>query len=428
MEKIQLQYDFLDTFREAANSRKELKEQVLASESLIQDNRVFALSKMLTGDEQAFEVQTAEKRRQALFARQMQALLGDEVGGMINDNAPIGQFATNMLERLDMNIRRQALRTYATRDIPIQYGGGALESVKGFKEAYSLPKGGFIGGDTNQVRIVNVEFQPQAVPVKPLTYGLRLGFVDSLKNENLGYDAITKNGEAIQRAWYLDLDRIAYVGTRGENGSTTDVAGAPRGLLNFEGVTATNLETTDKYNLTVKKLELLDINKVIEIIIGELNEVAQSVDFEPFLIPNKILFYKELFAFLTSTAKNPTGVQTPFRTNKAILQEALDMWCEAQDFDRIQMVMLPYLSHNISETKDASMVASGANETGRIVFYRQDSYNFYLPLPMDLTGGAVVFDINTNAFRRNYISFAGYILNFYNESVRYLDNGTTTGE
>ena len=179
---------------------------------------------------------------------------------------------------------------------------------------------------------------------------------------------------------------------------------------------------------TVKKLELMAINAVIQIIIGRLTTQAKEVDFEPQFIVNKILFYKELFGFLSSTAQNTGGTATPFRTNKAILQEALDGWCDTQGFDKIEMVMLPYLSNDISGTKDASMVNSGTNTTGRIVMYRQDPYVGYIPLPMDLTGGAVVFDINTNAFRKNYLSFVGYLLQFYPECIRYIDNGTATGE
>ncbi len=413
-------YDFLDNLREAHKSGKTLKEIILRAESMVEDPRtenIFGVSVLDT-----------EKKRQAMFADQARRLLGDEATSLFADNAPIGAFATNQLERLDMNVRKQALRTYAFRDIPIVYGGGALESVKGFKEMYQLPKGGFIGGDTNEVRLVAVDFKPQFVPVKALTYGLRLGLIDSVKNDMIGFDAISKNGEAIQKAWALDIDRIAYVGTRGENGSTTDVSGAYRGLLNFESATTTDLETTALYGLsTIKKLELLDINKVIEIVIGELNLVAQSIDWDPTLMINKILFYKELFAWLGSTAQNATGVATPFRTNKAILQESIDMWCETLGFDKIQMEMLPYLSHDISGTKDASMVSSGTNETGRIAMYRQDPYTNYLPLPMDLTGGAVVFDINNNAFRKNYLSFVGYLMAFYAETIRYIDNGTSTG-
>ena len=421
------EYNFLDSLRQANVNNKTLKQVILETEDMITDLRSKGLAVKLFGDELAFDVLEAEKNRQALFADQMKQLLGTSEPTMFMDNAPIGAFATNQLERLDMNVRRQALRTYATRDIPFQYGGGALESVKGFKEAYQLPKGGFIGGDTNQVRLVNVSFRPQFVPVKALTYGLRLGLVDSMKNELIGFDAITKNGEAIQKAWYLDIDRIAYVGMRGEDGSTSDVSGDYRGLLNLEGATVFNLETSTAYGtLTVKKFELLDINTAIKIFIGELNIMSASVDFEPQFAPNKILFYKEYFAWLNQTAKIG-ATATPFRTNKSILQEALDSWCDTQDFDKIEMVMLPYLSNDISSTKDASMVASGTNTTGRIVMYRQDPYVGYLPLPMDLTGGAIVFDINTNAFRKNYISFVGYLLQFYTETIRYIDNGTTTG-
>ncbi len=428
--KIDTKYNFIDALSTASTAKRTLKEVILATESSIADPRAKNIAKMLFNDENALDVYASETKKQALFAQQMKTLFGDSEEGLFLDNAPIGAFATNALERLDMNVRRQALRTYATRDLPFQYGGGALESVKGFKEAYQLPKGGFIGGDTNQVRLVNVDFHPQFVPVKPLTYGLRLGLIDSMKNEMVGFDAISKMGEAIQKAWYLDLDRIAYVGARGENGSTSDSGITYLGLLNYAGITPLNLETQTTYTQggAVKRLELMHINAVIEIILGELNKQALEVDFERDFMSNKILFYKELFAFLNSTAQNASGDATPFRTNKAILQEALDGWCDTQGFDRIEMVMLPYLSNDISGTKDASMVASGTNTTGRIVMYRQDPYVGYIPLPMDLTGGAVVFDINTNAFRKNYLSFVGYLLQFYPECIRYIDNGTATGE
>lgn len=416
-------YNFIDMLGQAMQSNKTLKEMILMSESMIEDPRV----ETKFGDE--FTVLESERRSQELFARKMQKELGDNLNFDFGDNAPIGQFATNALERLDMNVRKQALRTYATRDIPFVYGGGALESIKGFKEMYSLPKGGFIGGDTNEVRLVKVEFQPQFVPVKPLTYGLRLGLIDSLKNQVVGFDAITKQGDAIQRAFALDVDRIAYVGERSEDGTTADTNVKYGGLLNLSGVTTIDIETETGLTMpTIKKLEKLDINSVISIFTQVLNKIAMSIDFEPTLMANKILFYKELFAWLNSTAQNASGTGTPFRTNRMILQEALDTWCESQQFDKINLVMLPYLSHDISGTKDASMVNSGTNETGRIVFYRQDPYSLYLPLPMDLTGGAIVFDINTNAYRKNYLSFLGYIMNFYVENIIYLDNGTTTGE
>ena len=428
--KIETKYDFIDALGTSLKSHRTLKEVILATENSIEDGRSKKLSKLLFNDENALDVYTSEARRQAIFAGQMKQLVGDSEPNLFVDNAPIGAFATNQLERLDMNVRRQALRTYATRDLPFVYGGGALESVKGFKEAYQLPKGGFIGGDTNQVRLVNVDFHPQFVPVKPLTYGLRLGLIDSMKNDMIGFDAISKMGEAIQKAWYLDLDRIAYVGTRGENGSTSDVSGAYRGLLNQQSVTPFDLETQSTYTMagTVKKLELMAINAVIQIVIGRLTTQAKEVDFEPQFIVNKILFYKELFGFLSQTAQNVGGTATPFRTNKAILQEALDSWCESQGFDKIELVMLPYLSTDASDTKDESLEEDGTNNTGRIVMYRQDAYVGYIPLPMDLTGGAVVYDINTNAFRRNYLSFVGYLLQFYPECISYIDNGSSTGE
>ena len=416
-------YNFIDMLSQARVAGRTLKEQILMSEAMIEDPRV---SKVF-GDE--FTVVEAERRAQELFARKMSKMFGDELDMDFGDNAPIGSFATNALERLDMQVRKQALRTYATRDIPFMYGGGALESIKGFKEIYQLPKGGFIGGDSNEVRLVKVDFKAQHVPVKPLTYGLRLGYVDSLKNAVVGFDAISKYGEVIQKAWALDLDRIAYVGERGEDGTTADTNVSYAGLLNLSGASTIDLETTSDYTVgTIKKLENKNINSVISIFTNILNDIAMKVDFDPELMPNKMLFYKELFAWLNSTATASDGSGTPFRTNRQILQEALDTWCETQGFDKINLQMLPYLSNDISETKDASMVNSGTNSAGRIVIYRQDAYNMYLPLPMDLTGGAIVFDINTNAYRRNYLSFVGYLMNFYTDNIVYVDNGSTTGE
>jgi len=408
-------YNFLDSLRQSNASGRTLRETILMHEKSVEDPRV----------PKEMRVMETEKRRQVQFADEMKRLIGDSKPDLFLDNAPIGGFATNMLERLDMNVRHQPLRTYATRDVPIVYGGGALESIKGFKETYSLPKGGFIGGDTNQVRLVNVQFKSQYVPAKPLTYGLRIGYIDNLKNDMLGYDAISKNAEAIGRAHALDIDRVAYVGTRGENGTTTDVAGDFRGLLNLEDATTTDLETSTTYTQDEKDLRYMDINTAIDIFTAELNEMVALTDWDERLAPNKMIFFKEYFAWLNKTATNASNTGTPFRTNKAILQEALDGWSDAQDFPRIELVMLPYLSDDISATKDASMVSSGTNSNGRIVIYRQDPYVGYMPLPMDLTGGAIVYDVNTNAYRRNYISFVGYLMQFYNSTIRYIDNGVT---
>ena len=415
-------YNFIDMLRQSNLAGRTLKEQILMQEAMIEDPRV---SKAF-GDE--FTVLEAEKRAQELFARKMQAVVGDQLSIDFGDGAPIGAFATNALERLDMQVRKQALRTYATRDIPFLYGGGALESIKGFKEMYQLPKGGFIGGDTNEVRLVKVDFKSQYVPVKPLTYGLRLAYVDSLKNGLVGFDAISAMGDAIQKAWALDIDRIAYVGERGEDGTTSE-SNIYGGLLNLSGVTAVNLETDNTLGLpTARKIEKMDINNVIQLFTKLLNKIAMAVDFEPTLVPNKIIFYKELFAWLNGTAQNASGSATPFRTNRVVLQEALDTWCETQGFDKIRLEMLPYLSSDISATKDASMVKAGTNSTGLIVIYRQDPYSLYLPLPMDLTGGAIVYDININAYRRNYLSFVGNVMNFYTDNILYVSNGSATGE
>ena len=418
-------YNFIDELGRARLSGRTLKEQILIAESMIEDPRV---SKVF-GDE--YMVMESERRSQELLAKKMAKVFGDEMPVDFGDNAPIGAFATNALERLDMNVRKQALRTYATRDVPFQYGGGALESIKGFKEAYQLPKGGFIGGDTNEVRLVKVDFKPQFVPVKPLTYGLRLGYIDSIKNSVVGFDAISKYGEAIQKAWALDIDRIAYVGERGEDGTTSESALTYGGLLNLTGVTEVDLDTDyATYGLasTLTKIESLGIQKVIGLFTKLLNNLAAAVDWEPTLVPNKVLFYKELFAWLNTTADNAGGTATPFRTNRMILQEAVDSWCLSQGFDIIKFEMLPYLSNDISTTKDASMVKSGTNSTGLMVIYRQDPYSLYLPLPMDLTGGAIVFDINTNAYRKNYLSFVGYLMNFYTDNMVYVSNGTAVGE
>jgi hypothetical protein len=241
-------YNFIDELSIARTSNRTLKEQILIAETMIEDPRV---SKVF-GDE--FTVMESERRSQELLAKKMQKIFGDEMPVDFGDNAPIGAYATNALERLDMNVRKQALRTYATRDIPFQYGGGALESIKGFKEMYQLPKGGFIGGDTNEVRIVKVDFKPQFVPVKPLTYGLRLGYIDSMKNAVVGFDAITKYGEAIQKAWALDIDRIGYVGSRGEDGTTSESALAYGGLLNLTDVDEVDLEVDyASYGITTER-------------------------------------------------------------------------------------------------------------------------------------------------------------------------------
>ena len=404
--KFNSNYNFNDSLREAQTKRVSLRELIATKEQ--------ALEKMLQidliGDSYANLTEARKTENSKEFRDGVEA-----------------QFAYNGYTALDLNIRRPLFNSYAMKFVPHIYGGGAIETDKGFAFNYTTQKGRLASGNNNKVNLVKSNAETLEAPVLPITLGLFVGQVDLMKADQIGYDVIGVEGEAVRYSYQIELDKFAFVGHRGINGTDTDASGMPRGLINDATATVTDLETTTAYTLTAKKFEKMTTDKLVEVVLGEYVKFAENVVFQTDKLPNKWVIYPSLFASLAKPAYL-TSSGTVFRSALEYLKAQLNEVAQGFGGPAVEIEMLPYVGPASANTSfDATLIEDGTNNTGRTFLYRQDPYVFRSRLALDLTPGALVYDSANNGMRRNYIAFIGTPIKFY-DIIRYIDNGTTTGE
>jgi hypothetical protein len=405
MEKYESNYTFNDALNGAQKERVSLREFILSQERMIEDPRT-------KGFLDAQTVALSEARK-ATF----------------KDGAE-SQFAYNGFTVLDLNIRKPMFNTYAMRHVPHIYGGGAVETDKGFFFNYATQKGRLASGNNNKVNLVKSNVETLEAPILPITLGLFVGQVDMMKAQTIGYDVIGVEGEAVRFSYQIELDKFAFVGHRGIDGTVIDASGMARGLINLASTEATaiDLETTTIYTLTHKKFENMTTTELVAVFVGEYSAYAKAVVYQQDKLPNKWLIYPELFAQLTKPAYI-TSSGTVFKSHLEYLKAQIAEVAQIYGGPEVMFEVLPYISAAANFAGfDPVLNEPGTNDTGRIVLYRQDPYVLRSRLALDLTPGALIYDPANNGMRRNYIAFIGTPLVFYQTAVRYTDNGTTTGE
>lgn len=404
--KFQSSYNFADALNQSSAQRKTLRQYIIESEALIEDPRV----------KKGFLLDSTAKLHEMRLDKETALMDGAEL-----------QFAVNGFTALDLNIRRPMFKVYAPKHVPFLYGGGAIETDKGFFMNYSTQQGRLASGNNNKVNIVKANNETLQAPILPITLGMFVGQVDLMKADQIGYDVISAEAEAVRYSYQVELEKFAFIGHRGVDGGTTDASGMARGLLNFSTDVAVvqDLETTTDYTLTAKKFENMTVEALTEVLVGEYSKFAEQVGFDEAFMANKFLVYPKLMSALTKPAKL-TSSGTVFRSNLEYIIAQIDVIRKAYNAPEVAFEVLPYLEPYSASTFafDPLLNEDGTNNTGRVILYRQDPYVFRLRLALDLTPGAIVYDPINNGMRRNYIAFIGTPLAFY-KTFRYIDNGST---
>lgn len=406
--KYDSNYTFNDAMKSAEAKKVSLVEFITASEKMIEDPRFPGFL-----DAQTKALHSARKIENVEFRDGAEAV-----------------FPYNGFTVLDLNIRRPLFNTFAMKHVPHIYGGGAVETDKGFFMNYAIQKGRLASGNNNKVNLVKANVETLEAPILPITLGLFVGQIDLMKAQTIGYDVIGVEGEAVRYSYQIELDKFAFVGHRGIDGGTTDVAGMARGLINMVAGDATisDIETSTLYTLTHKKFQTMTTAELVDVFVGEYNAFAANVVYQQDKLPNKWLLYPSLFGALTKPAYL-TSAGTVFKSHLEYLEAQISVLSKKYGGPEIMFDLLPYIAP-IAELGnfDTLLSEDGTNDTGRTILYRQDPYVMRTRLALDLTPGALVYDPANNGMRRNYVSFIGVPLVFYPGIVRYVDNGTTTGE
>lgn len=397
-------YTFTDSIKNAERGRMTLREYIVRQEKMIEDPRVKGFMDSIVP-----ELHNARKNESKVFKDGAEA-----------------QFAYNGFTVLDLNIRRPLFNTFAMKHVPHITGGGAVETDKGFFMNYATQHGRLASGNNNKVNLVKSNVETLEAPILPITLGLFVGQIDLMKAETIGYDVIGVEGEAVRYSYQIELDKFAFVGHRGIDGTAVDASGMARGLINLTSDDADiiDLETNTNITSTIKKMEYMPTDDLVDVFVGEYSRFAESVVFQADKLPNKWLLYPSLFAKLTKPAYL-TSAGTVFKSHLEYIKAQLNEIAQAYGGPQVMFDVLPYIAPTAEFTNfDPILNEDGTNNTGRTILYRQDAQILRSRLALDLTPGAIVYDPANNGMRRNYVAFVGTPLVFY--KLRYIDNGTTT--
>lgn len=311
-----------------------------------------------------------------------------------------GLYFANALERVDAYLHKPLSRFYWMEAMPILYGGGAVEYASFFRVnylSYDANKNS-ASGSQNVITEVKATIEKQRTVVRAYSWKVDIGWIDQMKYDQIGWDVLSTLDEGARLYYNQKLDDIAFKGFVDEG-----IADA-YGLINNANITAT---VSDKNWDEMTPVEMFD----------ELNSLLYNIysrtGYSRELMPNHILVPPELYSVLVQpmvigngSAGLATSLIKYFNENN-VGREMFGDWS-------IMILPVPYLS------------TIGANGTGRIVAYPFDQRCVRLPLPMDLTRGASLFDTTQMTYSTPYVAFIGQPQFVYPVAIAYLDNDTAS--
>jgi hypothetical protein len=329
-----------------------------------------------------------------------------------------GQFPVDAFQILDLTVNLPLNKFWAQELVPIRYGGGAAESIAFFRQNMALAEGRLAGGNTNEIPLVGISDEKIVGPIYAIKLGILLGAVDLMKAETINYDLLERYETALRTSYWREIEQFAFVGNIGIAGITTGSAAFKGGLLNqpVSGDGAVGYQA-----LTDAQWTTYDVNDFVNMFVGAITQMQKDLRFNRDYLPNKVLIPPTLMTALQNAAlvgdlgDGGVGVATSiFEYIRREIQNRLQI--------DVTFDLLPYLDAGAVATDGFFVEVAGANDTGRVVIYRQDEKVIKLPITMALTGGAALPSPTEDGIRKNYVAFAGPLLTVYPETIYYIDN------
>lgn len=311
-------------------------------------------------------------------------------------------FVSSGLEYIDPTLHKPMSRYFALRDMPHMMVGGAMEEASFFKTNFAINtgNGSSLGsGNNGVVTTVKAQLQKKTTRIQPRQYVLEYGYIDSLKAKTIGFDFMSLFDEGVRHQYNIEKDNIAYYGlvefSVGSNPS--------EGLLNASGIAKTTVST---------KFENMTGEQLVSTLTGALLDTYSDIAYDSTYLPNRILvptsLFKKLVLPLAVIGQNGSTATTGVST-LSYVKEALKASIAEENVD-ISILPLPY-----AETE-------GTASTGRIVIYKYGMDVVRMPIGMDLTRGATLFDPSTQSIKTNYVAFIGEPQFVRKNAIRYIDN------
>jgi hypothetical protein len=328
------------------------------------------------------------------------------------------QFPIDAFQILDLTVNLPLNKYWAQELVPIRYGGGAVESFAFFRSNIGLGEGRLAGGNTNEVPLVSVASEKKVVPIYAIKLGILLGNVDLMKAQTINFDILERHEDALRTSYWREIEYMAFEGNVGIADITTSTTNFFPGLLNIP-TTGSGIGYSA---LSAEQWSAHDVSEWTTTILTIIEAMKRNVRYNRDFYPNMALLGPDVWTLLAK----PAVIGAVGDASGAGIATSIMQYIQREIKSRLQVeiefVELPYLQANAEATYGFPIEASGANSTGRIVFYRRDEKVIKMPITMALTGGAMAYSPTEDGYRKVYVAFAGPLAIIYPESIYYLDN------
>jgi hypothetical protein len=301
-------------------------------------------------------------------------------------------FLVSELEKLDPTLREPLTSTTYPRDIPIESGGGWVETTSVVNVDYAVSGGqaDAVGGVQNNVRLIQANMDKDLFKVFPYEVAMKIKFVDMERGKVTGRSLEQIYDTGIRLDWDKYMDINTYQG---------QAAYGTQGLLNHPGVTAGSVAAGESASTLWKQKtpdEILnDVNTVIV-------DAWAAAQYDQSAVPNHILIDPANYAYIAST-------KVSLGADKTILEFLL--------------------ANNIAKQKGVNLfigecrwcISAGTGGTNRMVAYVNDKRFINMPVPVPLSRVMTQPNVDTASYDSLYVGNVGQVQIIYYQPIRYAD-------
>jgi len=302
-------------------------------------------------------------------------------------------FLVSELEKLDQTLREPLTSFTYPRDIPIESGGGWVETTSVVNVDYAVTGGqaDAVGGVQNSVRLIQANMDKDLFKVFPYEVGMKIKFVDLERGQVTGRSLEQIYDKGIRLDWDKYLDINTYQGQE---------AYKTPGLINHPNVTVGSVDQNAAGTSTLWK------NKTPDEILSDVNQIIvaawAAAQYDQSAVPNHILIDPANYAYIAST-------KVSGQADKTILTFLLE--------------------NNIAKEKGVNLfigecrfcIGAGTGGTNRMVAYVNDKRFINMPVPVPISRVMTQPNVTTASYDSLYVGNVGQVQVIYFQPIRYAD-------
>ncbi len=144
-------------------------------------------------------------------------------------------FLEGELEKRDPKLNEPLMSFYYPRDMPIQTGGGWVETTSNQLVTYTdvAPNAASVtGNSTTQIPFVGAVVTKDRWPVYTWQKGFRMSHLDLMKSQHIGRDLDNLYNKAVRMSYEKHLDQVSYLGQEGNPGLINQTSVSASSLAN----------------------------------------------------------------------------------------------------------------------------------------------------------------------------------------------------